>query len=180
MTEQLVEIVQYISFSLRDMGENERECAEMLSNLWSTFLPTVVGSPLARLSYLDYKIKHDVDDTQSPPAPAPAPALKAFPKIQIIPLDTIPTVSTLTLTTCTPCVLFTRESKVGARPNRLQELRLRGCELMEAGDLHAAVESLKEVEAWEAINRVVVEGCDLLKYDRALEVNGKKKLLYLT
>ncbi len=110
---------------------------------------------------------------------------KRFPNIFTIPLDRIPTISSLTVSTCTQ-LLFTCASD-GAiamnsyrMPCSLREVRFVGCRDMQIGDFQSAVQSLKDAEIWDSIELVVVEGSYYLDYNGVLDVIGKERLCYLT
>ncbi len=47
---------------------------------------------------------------------------------------------------------------------------------MDAGILQETIQSLKDVDVWEALNRIVIEKCDSLDYGAALEVVGNERL----
>ncbi len=102
-----------------------------------------------------------------------------FPIIFTVPLDRIPSVSTLTLTMCAR-VLCTREGRFAANairePCQLQELRLVGC--MEIEALKGLVQSLKDAGAWDTLERVIMEDCCRESYDGVLEIIGKDRLQY--
>jgi len=54
-----------------------------------------------------------------------------------------------------------------------------GCENMEVEeDLQLSVQSLKDVGAWNTLERVVVENCCRLPYEGVLEVVGEERLYY--
>jgi len=67
------------------------------------------------------------------------------------------------------------------QPCSLRELRLRSCQNLDVGDLQRAVESLKDVGAWDTgtLGRVVVERCDLLDYGTAVGVTGTGRLRFM-
>lgn len=146
---------------------------EALDGLSRALLPVYISEPLSRPSSVNFKIvKNGLCDRD----PFKVPSW-IFP----IPLERIPAVSTLTFSTCTR-VIFTREDHVGAdirrEPCLLREIRFSGCEQMEIEDLHLTVRSLKHAEAWDTLERIVVENCDLLEYESALEVVGMERLCY--
>jgi len=58
----------------------------------------------------------------------------------------------------------------------LRELHLQSCKNMEAIGLEQIVRSLKEVGAWDTLDRIVIEGCDLLDYETAAEIIGRERL----
>lgn len=50
---------------------------------------------------------------------------------------------------------------------------------MDVEGLRLAVQSLKDVGAWDTLERVVIRGCDLLDNDAALEAVGKERLRFM-
>ncbi len=74
-------------------------------------------------------------------------------------------------------VCFTRESRVAACG--LREIQFSRCENMDVEVLKFAVQSLKDVNAWDTLERVVVKGCNSLAYDEVLLEIGKERLRYL-
>ncbi|KLO06372.1 hypothetical protein SCHPADRAFT_986544 [Schizopora paradoxa] len=89
-----------------------------------------------------------------------------------IPLDRVPNLASLALTTFTQ-VRFSRERSV--EPCRLRELHFQGCSRM---DGLAAIQSLKDIGVWESVGRVVVEDCTSFKYEEALDAIGKERLRF--
>jgi len=170
--------LEALSFSIEfwNMRRSESECTEFLSDLSVALLPNHFADPRACLSSLSYEFTYTPCDFYSIGHLKPTP-LKMFPRIFTVPLDRIPTVSNLTLTMCTQ-MCFTRENYVGGC--RLREIRFSGCEHLEIGDLRSAVQSLKGVQAWNSVERIVVEGCSLLDYSVVLDVIGSEKLRYST
>ncbi len=82
--------------------------------------------------------------------------------------------------TCTQ-VYFTRESRVGSNDMSelcgLREIHFSGCNDMEMDDFRTAtIQSLRDIRAWETIERVVLEDCCLLEYDKISEIVGKDRL----
>jgi len=133
-----------------------------------------------RISSLNFKI---MDRTSEDPQ---TPLFTPFPNIFTIPLNRIPAVSTLNITAFTQVRLI-RETYVGADGSdsriescRLREVRFCGCEGVEIEDLRLTVQSLKESESWDVLERVVVEGCSSLEYGAVLELIGKERLRYST
>jgi len=96
-------------------------------------------------------------------------------------LDRIPHVSTLNLTTFTELSFARRKvpDPSGMEKRALREVQLRSCKEMDADTLRKTVRSLKEADAWEFLDRVVIQKCDALDYDTALEAVGKERLHYL-
>ncbi len=144
------------------MGESESDCAEFLAELSSAVLPSIhLADPSARLSNLNFELTYDPNGGYFPSNPGPCTPLKSIPIVFPIPLDRIPTVSNLTVTTCT-LVRFTRESRVGAnatnssgRPCCIREIRFRECNDMEIADFQSAIQSLRDADAWTTMERVV-------------------------
>jgi len=105
---------------------------------------------------------------------------KPISKPLSIPLEQIPHVSTLYLTTF--CLSsFSRQEVPGPGgfdKHALREMELRACENLDAGNLQKTIQSLKDVNAWESLDCLVIKQCDLLDYDTALEAVGKEKLSF--
>lgn len=165
-----------ISIEFLSMGHNEKECTNILTDCSYAVLPVYVAHPNTPLSSLNYNLVKSVDWNGGS---------KRFPNIFTIPLDRIPTISSLTVSTCTQ-LLFTCASD-GAiamnsyrMPCSLREVRFVGCRDMQIGDFQSAVQSLKDAEIWDSIELVVVEGCYYLDYNGVLDVIGKERLCYLT
>ncbi len=97
-----------------------------------------------------------------------------------IPLDLIPHVSTLKVSTFGRVSFsFARQEEPDQRgigKHALRELQLRSCTNMDTVNLQATIMSLKDVSGWEALKRVVVRECDALDYDAALLAVGKERL----
>lgn len=150
--------------------------SDSLGGLSRALLPVNIFEPLSRPTSINYKIvKSDVLIRK------PKRNIKIPPWIFPVPLERIPDVSVLTFTTCTQ-VIFTREDLAGAHgvglePSQLREIRFSGCE-MAIKDLQLTVQSLKDVGAWNTLERIVVEQCELLYYESALEVVGMERLRY--
>ncbi len=49
---------------------------------------------------------------------------------------------------------------------------------MDAGSLQKTVRSLKDVDAWGFLDRVVIQKCDALDYDAALLAVGDERLCF--
>ncbi len=164
-----------ILIELWDSHESEAECAELMRDLSCAVLPVGVADPHASLTSLHYKITYDAKDEFT----LLRTRLGTFPRIFTIPLDKIPTVSTLTITARTR-TLFTREAQAGvvggSEKCGLQEVHFVGCDYMEIEDFRSSIQSLKDIEVWESIEQIVVEYCDSLEYDEALEVVGIQRL----
>ncbi len=160
-----------ISIDFKNMGDSEIESTKLLNDCSHSLLPVYLANDRARLSSLNYDIKRDADWN--------APS-ELFPIVFTIPLDKVPTVSSLTITTFTR-VVFTRAVGGGANgssePCRLREVRFSGCEDMGIGDFRSAVQSLG-TDIWDTLVRVVVANCRQLGYEEVLEVVGDGKLHY--
>lgn len=97
-----------------------------------------------------------------------------------ISLDKVPHVSRLSVMVF--CQLaFTIEGK--SRPDsvaqsRLQELELHSCGNMSVEGLRETVQSLKDAGAWDTLDHVTIQNCDLLDYGPAFEIIGKDKLRF--
>lgn len=169
-----------ISIDFEEMGDtNENERAELLADLSRAVLPAQVADPLARLASLNYNLTcSDWKDASIHPR---YDVQRTFPTIFTIPLDRIPTVSTLTMTTCTR-MHFTREKQVGAygvsEACRLRDVRFIGCRGMEIDEFQSAVQSLRDIDAWETTERVVVEDClfSCFRYLAALRAVEESRL----
>jgi len=44
--------------------------------------------------------------------------------------------------------------------------------------MQKTIESLKDVDAWDTLDRVVIEICDSLEYNTAFEAIGKERLRF--
>ncbi len=173
-----------ISIDIHNIGESlsEIERTDLLGSLSLAVLPIHIADSFAcpNLSSLKYKITCNAnrEDTSKQHIPLRTlPVTFTYP-----PLDRIPTISTLTITTCTR-MCFNREGELGrangdekSYSGRLRDVQFLGCEVMKNADFQTAIQSLRGDEAWETIERVVVEYCPSLDYDAALEVVGKEKL----
>lgn len=100
-----------------------------------------------------------------------------------IPLAKIPRVSSLCITTFGR-VSFSRQRQRrkgrGAKgPSALREVQFISCVNMDVEGLRLAITSLKDVGAWDLLDRVVIKGCDLLDYDSTLEIVGKERLRFM-
>ncbi len=178
-----------VSIGFLKMGKDEGESTQSLTGLLRALLPLHLSDPHARLSSLSYKLWHDIESEFRAGPLDGSLKFKEFPGFFSIPVDRIPTVSTLTVTTCT-CVLFTREGggaqANGGRPGSstrneqclLREMSFVACENMEQEDFHLSVQSLKDVDAWNTLERVVVENCCRLPYEGVLAVVGEERLCY--
>jgi len=60
-----------------------------------------------------------------------------------------------------------------------RELRLQSCDNMDATHLQQTIQSLKDVDAWGMLDRVVIQKCTPLDYETALEAIGAEKLHFL-
>lgn len=94
-----------------------------------------------------------------------------------IPLDNIPHVTALTLTTFSQ-VEFVRKHG-WTEQHALRNLRLCSCEELDIGGLEHTVRSLLRAGAWDALERVEVEDCSLLEYEGVLEVVGAERLRFI-
>jgi len=103
-------------------------------------------------------------------------SLRTLPRTFTIPLDKIPNVASLTLTTDTRTLFIRGEP---SDPCGLRVLCFRGCEKMDSGLLQEAIQSLKDVGAWGTLERFVVEDCKALEYGVALDLVGAGKLQFL-
>ncbi len=106
-----------------------------------------------------------------------------FSRILFIPLDKIPQVSTLSVKTftrlCFDNFYYTWCAHSGGTPNALSELHLLQCKQLGVENLQETVESLKDCNVWETLDRVYVEDCnDSLSYSGAMEVVGPEKLRF--
>ncbi len=157
------------------MGSNEDKCAdEFLGDFSRALLPTSEFGHRPHLSSLSYELWHEQNSHFK------FPNNRNFPKTFTIPLDRIPYVSTLTLTTCTR-VIFARDSEVGVNgdenPSRLQEIHFVECDDMDKGGFQAVVKSLRDVRAWETIEKVVVNDCHSLAYGGGAGGNGEEEIV---
>ncbi|KLO13740.1 hypothetical protein SCHPADRAFT_350955 [Schizopora paradoxa] len=156
--------------------DDQSEGSELLNSVSCALLPVDikdVGS-LIRPSSIDYTIRKRTDYNNQP-----SDVLWTFP----VPLERIYTVSCLTFSTCAR-VIFTHEGHTGEDGDtercQLREIRFSGCEQMTIEDLRLTIQSLKEVGAWDTLERIVLELCDLVEYCAALEVVGMERLRYST
>jgi len=125
----------------------------------------------SRLVSLDYKLAYEVPQSRNVTW-----SVTPFPRTFTTPLDRIPNVSTLTVSTFTR-ICFTQGGSFA--PCGLQELRLHGCGEMDGGDLQDMIQSFKDAGAWETIKRFEVKDCKALDYETALEAIGKERLCFV-
>lgn len=100
-----------------------------------------------------------------------------------VPLDRIPHVSSLCVTTFGR-LFFTRHEELEEGrgielSSSLRELQLRFCDNMDGGDLEQMVQSLKDTGAWDMLDRVLVHECNLLDYESAVAIIGKERLQFV-
>jgi len=95
----------------------------------------------------------------------------------VIPLDRIPNVSSLTVTAFSG-VTFSRQPS-SRSVDKLLELQLRSCEDMDIKSFEATIQSLKDVDAWDKLDSIVVQQCDLLNCDAVSAVVGMKRLQFI-
>lgn len=144
----------------------------LLNGLSCALLPVDVrgADPIIQPTSIDYKIDKRNDFERED-------VLWTFP----VPLERIPAVSCLTFSACAR-VIFTREGHAGEDGSkercRLREIRFSGCKQMTIEDLRLTVQSLKEVGAWNTLERFGLDFCGLVKYGAALEIVGMGKLRY--
>ncbi|KLO12544.1 hypothetical protein SCHPADRAFT_890692 [Schizopora paradoxa] len=111
---------------------------------------------------------------------------KMSSRMLVIPLDRIPFVETLSLTTIFHPTFtgnkLERPSGPGSyQTNRscaLREVRFRACDYMAIWQLQEMVHSLKEFGAWDGLEKFVIEDCSSVAPDRALEAVGPERLSY--
>ncbi|KLO06340.1 hypothetical protein SCHPADRAFT_1002406 [Schizopora paradoxa] len=137
-----------------------------------------------RLSTLNYHLKYNPAKVQEirgsdvDSETLASPEQITFP----IPLGSVPTVTTLNITTFTK-VSFTRGIEAladdGITPCGLREIRFEGCDKMEISDLRLTIQSLKDMGAWDSLERFVVENNDSLKYSEVLDAVGEERLHYI-
>lgn len=168
------------------------ECDSFLNALSIALLPPhhhddarsrVVCPNLSTLNFhLRYDPAKDEDDegSRAPDSEALAfPEQIAFP----IPLGLLPTVTTVNITTFTR-VLFTRgtealeDGDITGSPCGLREIRFEGSNNTEISDLRMTIQSLKDVDAWETIERFVVENTNSLQLSEVLDEVGEGRLRY--
>ncbi len=158
-----------ISIDFQNVDIGKIECTQFLNNFLHALLPAYLTDDRARLSSLNYEIKRDTN-WRGPS--------EQFPIIFTIPLNKIPTVTTLTVTTFTQ-IIFTREGGddiVGSsEPSRLREIRFSACEDMKIADFHSALHSL-DTDVWDALERVVVEDCPSLQHEEVFGSGWRRKV----
>lgn len=96
-----------------------------------------------------------------------------------VPLDCIPQVSVLNVTTCGQ-VSFSPLQVPDNNSFSLRELQLRSCQNVDISGLQEAIRSLKGIGAWDTLGRVVIEDCDLLDYGETVGVVGTERFHYVT
>lgn len=171
-----------VSIDVEDRPINED--AELFGGLVDALLPVDDTRPLSRPSFIDFKI---VEGSESENRQyARRPRILEPPCTLRIPLERIPAVSTLTLSTCTQ-VVFTHENDTGGgggwgctSPSLIREVCFSRCEQMTAEDLHLSIKSLKDVGAWDTVERITMENCRLVEFGLALEAVGAERLRYST
>lgn len=165
--------VDFRAIEIMDGKLSEDRSAELLAELAHALLPDPVVH--RKLTALTFKLTCRI------PGPGEFMRqrtlnLKMLPRTFTIPLDEIPRVSSLTLSTFTRAV-FTRNET--SAPSGLRELRFKECESLVGGEVERTVQSLKDVGAWHNLERFVVEDCKALEYGVALDVIGREKLRYI-
>jgi len=115
----------------------------------------------------------------------PDPEAKATGELQSsvleIPLDRIPYVSTLTLKSCGR-VSFSRQEPQGpsAMDRRsLREIQFHSCKDVDIKALLATIQSLKDVDAWDTLERVAVRKSDIVDRDAVLAAVGEERLRFV-
>ncbi|KLO08467.1 hypothetical protein SCHPADRAFT_1000918 [Schizopora paradoxa] len=101
------------------------------------------------------------------------------PQLLVIPLEALPNVSSLCVTTSGGSVLR-RSSSPSEGASSLRELQFKSCEKLDFKHLSCAVFYLKEAGVWETLKHLVVQDCKLLDYEAALKAVGIERLRFLT
>jgi len=105
---------------------------------------------------------------------------RARDKSLLIPLDMIPRVSTLSVTTFTNVCFSDPASRGNGRERAaLRELRLLECEQLDLKSLETTIASLKEADAWDTLKSFKVERCRyFLEYEDVVKVVGEERLSF--
>lgn len=97
-----------------------------------------------------------------------------------IPLARIPNVTTLTISTFCR-ISFSWEEFLSMPSKRsLRRLRILSCDNMDAGHLQVMIRSLKNVDAWGLLDRVLIQKCSSLDEESALLAVGKERMRFMT
>lgn len=158
-----------ISVDLWEMADSEAECTKLLSGCSYDLLPIYLTDPQARPSLLKYNLTKNAE-WEDPPEP--------FPMVFTIPLDRFPTISSMSISAGVQ-VYFVRGFEE-VTPWNLREIRFSGCMYLDIGYFQWAVKSLRDVWAWDTMERVILENCCSLDYNEVLEVVGQERLHYST
>ncbi|KLO08470.1 hypothetical protein SCHPADRAFT_607147 [Schizopora paradoxa] len=105
---------------------------------------------------------------------------KKVPKILQLNLDGLPGVSSLSVTVSGGSTFWSSTERP-LELNSLRELRFISCDLMDAKCLSDTVSSLKNIGAWETLERLVIQDCGLLVLERetVLKIVGEKRLRFV-
>lgn len=164
--------LQYFSLSVKpSYGIEELLESDIFPPPFSTLLPDPAHHPL--LTSLTFEL-------EIPAFSVTEASLEVRSILLDIPLDKIPHVSFLRLKTF--CwVSFSRKPVIRQGEetlSSLRELQLQSCVSMDTEGLQRVVQSLKDAGAWDSLERVVIQGCDLLTCEAALEAVGEERLYF--
>ncbi len=177
--EQLSLSIRFYDKDLMDHGVDEKESTELLTGLSNTLLAS--NPTHHHLKSLSYELL-------CPCSPNYGTLHKLYREVNVftrtftIPLDRIPNVSSLTLTTFAQTFFTRGESSIAGRSNpcSLREVRFRDCARTDCRNiLQGTIRSLNDVGAWDTLERFVVEDCNGLDYETALNAVGTEKLRFL-
>ncbi len=158
------------------MGETESECTDLPLRINPMrCCPFTSPDPRARLSSLNYELTYEPD---SGFYSTPRTPLKYFPRIFTIPLDRIPSISNLTVTTCTRVCFTSWWSRRQTRTVPSSGHTLHWHWMWRYGTRgpptgHSVFERYRGLGEYRT---VVVEDCRSLAYDEALELVGMERL----
>ncbi len=167
--EKLSVSIDFRYADIMDLNLGEEAVNELLCKLLNALLHS--NCRHSRLTSLHYKLAYEVRQSHNVTW-----SVTPLPRTFTIPLDRIPNVSTLTVSTFTR-IRFTRGGSF--TPCGLQELRLHGCGEIDGGDLQEMIQSFKDAGAWETIKRFEVKDCKALDYETVLEAIGKERLRFV-
>jgi len=176
--EQMSVSIDFSAMDLMAPDLEEDRSSELLAKLAHASLPDPIAH--RQLTTLIYKLKCEIPRVE--PGVTVQRAMdrilsrRTLPRTFTIPLDKIPNIVSLTVTSVTR-TLFTRGGSLD--PCGLRELRFLGCEKLDGELVQETIQSLKDAGAWDTLERIVVEDCKALEYGVALDLVGAGKLQFL-
>ncbi|KLO16158.1 hypothetical protein SCHPADRAFT_938069 [Schizopora paradoxa] len=171
----------FISIGFRDLSDSEPDfidCTETLADLSRALLPSHLQN-YNLMTSMFFKIW--VDGGTPPREPQVRDPLDS--RKLVVPLDRIPHVPSVTLSSFIP-IVFAQDShsdNIGRKidsseQHRLRELKLVKCENLTSEDFKQTVDSLQSLDVWKDVVRVVVEDCSRLSQDEVVDVIGRERI----